>query len=103
MDECIFCKIIEKEIPASLEYEDEKVIAFNDIHPQASTHILVIPRAHVEDFLDATDDQVTACKNALHQLIDKKELMGKGYKVQIAGGGAQEVGHVHFHLLSPVK
>jgi len=60
MADCLFCKIIEKKIPASLVYEDDRVIAFNDISPQAPTHILVLPKRHIETLNDVgtEDDQL---------------------------------------------
>jgi len=103
MDNCIFCKIISGELPAIKEYEDDKVIAFNDIHPQAAVHILVIPREHIADFNHLQDPELLfSIKKALDRLIDQKLLMGKGYRIEVNGGGAQIVHHLHFHLISPV-
>jgi histidine triad (HIT) family protein len=103
MENCIFCKIISGDLPSTLEYEDDKVIAFNDIHPQAKVHILVIPKEHIVDFNHLQDkDLLFSIKKALDVLIDKKLLMGKGYRIEVNGGGAQIVHHLHFHLMSPV-
>lgn len=103
MENCIFCKVINGELPSTKEYEDEKIIAFNDIHPQAPVHILVIPKQHIVDFNNLQDPELFfSIKKALDALIDKKLLMGKGYRIEVNGGGAQIVHHLHFHLLSPV-
>ena len=56
MENCIFCKIINKEIPSTIVYEDEKVIAFNDVNPAAPIHILVIPKKHIETLLDVSEE-----------------------------------------------
>jgi histidine triad (HIT) family protein len=56
MEDCIFCKIINKEIPSSIIYEDEEVLAFKDINPQAPVHILVIPKKHISSVIDAKDE-----------------------------------------------
>ena len=55
MEDCIFCKIIKKEIPSTIIYEDDKVIAFNDVNPAAPIHILVVPKKHIETLLDVSD------------------------------------------------
>lgn len=100
---CIFCKIVAGEIPKEFAYEDDDVVAFEDINPQAKIHLLIIPKAHIEDFLEAKDPKThMKIVNALHHLIEKKELMGKGYKLEVNGGGAQVVPHLHFHLMGPL-
>lgn len=103
MDNCIFCKIVKKEIPKEFEYEDEHILAFKDINPMASTHLLFIPKEHVKDFADlSSNDVFLSMKKAIQEQIQKNELMGKGYKIVLNGGGAQFVDHVHFHLIGPV-
>lgn len=64
MEDCIFCKIIRKEIPSQIVYEDDKIIAFKDINPQAPVHILVIPKKHVESLIDIDEqDKVLMRRN----------------------------------------
>lgn len=101
--DCIFCRIVKKEIPATVEYEDEDVIAFKDVHPLAPVHLLVIPKEHIREFISVTDENTyVALMQALNILIKEKELDIKGYKIEVNGGGAQVVDHLHFHLLGPI-
>jgi len=103
MTECIFCKIIEKNIPAEIVYDDEDVIAFLDINPVHPGHALVMPKQHIEKFVDVPPDQ---CKN-LAGVIQKimKSLTGElGYDgvnlIQNNGTAAgQIVPHLHFHVI----
>lgn len=100
---CIFCKIVHKEIPKELVYEDEQVVAFDDIHPVAKIHLLIIPKEHIEDFFEAKNAKIhMALVKGLHHLIEKKGLMGKGYRLEVNGGGSQIVPHLHFHLIGPI-
>ena len=101
--DCIFCKIATGEIPADKVYEDEKVLAFRDIAPQAPVHILVIPKAHVTSavhVMDESADLVAACFAAIPQ-IAKSEGLDSGFRVITNCGedGGQTVFHLHFHLL----
>lgn len=101
--ECVFCKIANHEMPTQVQYEDEDVIAFNDIHPIAPTHILIIPKKHTTEFYEIEDQQIlNKLKDVAKQLIDKEGLMGKGYRVELNGGGAQLVNHLHLHLMGPI-
>jgi len=102
--DCIFCKIVEGTIPASVVYEDDRCIAFNDIEPQAPTHILVIPRVHIESLDTAAEDQkelighlmLTAAK-----IARDKGFADAGYRVvaNTNADGGQTVFHLHVHLL----
>ncbi len=102
MENCIFCKIIRGEIPKELDYQDENIVVFPDIHPKAATHLLIVPKEHVEDFKDALESVINAINLGIKKMIDEKGLVGKGYKIEVNGGGAQIVPHLHFHLISPV-
>lgn len=102
-NETIFGKIIRKEIPADIIYEDEMCLAFRDISPQAPIHILLIPKQHIPKLADATAED-----HALlgHLLIKAKEIaakegLAKGYRVVINTGedGGQTVYHLHLHIL----
>ena len=103
-DRCLFCRIIDGEIPAKKMHEDDDVIAFNDINPQAPTHILVIPRRHIAA-LDALtpDDALTIGKTLLRatEIARDLGLNGDGYRVVINNGEAagQTVFHIHVHVL----
>ena len=106
MEDCIFCKIANKEIPSSFVYEDEHTIAFNDLNPQAPTHILVIPKEHYASLNELDNEQVmsalfTAVKNVTKQLNIKE------YRTVINTGesAGQTVFHMHIHILAgrPLK
>jgi len=104
MEDCIFCKIIKKEIPASTVYEDERIVAFNDIHPQAPVHILLIPKEHYASLNDIPEEKKDILNHLLlkaREIAREKEIAEKGYRIVIntARESGQEVLHVHFHLL----
>ena len=104
MDNCIFCKIAKKESPAKIIFEDDKVIAFNDIHPVSPIHILIIPKTHISDFYHLAEDELFApIHKAIKKLIDDNHLMENGYKIEVNGGGTQIVDHLHFHLIGPIS
>lgn len=113
MDNCIFCKIVAKQIPASLVYEDEELLAFNDIRPAASVHFLIIPKLHVAS-LSHTTAQHTELLGKMLALAPKLAAekgcglienpageMHGGYKTLINTGpnGGQEVYHLHLHVI----
>jgi histidine triad (HIT) family protein len=103
-ERCLFCRIATGEIPAKKVYEDGDVVAFNDINPQAPTHILVIPRKHVPSLDDLGEDDVAAVGTALlraSEIARNLHLSSDGYRVVINQGEAagQTVFHVHFHVL----
>jgi histidine triad (HIT) family protein len=101
--DCLFCKIGEKKIPAKLAYEDEEVFAFEDIGPQAPTHLLICPRKHIGSLAEATDGdvgmlgklQVVAAKLA------RERHLAAGYRTVVNTGeqAGQSVMHLHLHLL----
>ena len=103
MTDCIFCKIVSGEIPKEFDYEDEDIVVFSDIHPMSPIHLLIIPRKHMEDFFHADEKTINAITKGIRHLIDQKKLMGKGYRIAVNGGGAQDVFHLHFHLRAPIK
>ncbi len=104
MEDCIFCKIINKEIPASIVFEDEKMIAFNDMNPQAPIHILLIPREHFASLNDIPEEKKNILSHLLlkaRQIAQEKEIAEKGYRIVLntEKDSGQEVFHIHFHLL----
>lgn len=104
MEDCIFCKIINKEIPASMVFEDEKMIAFNDINPQAPIHILLIPREHFTSLNDIPEEKKNILSHLLlkaRQIAQEKGIAEKGYRIVLntEKDSGQEVFHIHFHLL----
>lgn len=103
MDNCIFCKIVKKEIPKEFVYEDEEIVAFADIHPIKPVHLLVIPKQHVSELATVKNPELLEKLFVVVQkLIEKEKLVGKGYRVTINGGGAQVIDHLHIHLIGPI-
>lgn len=104
--DCIFCKIINKEIPANKVYEDDSVFAFRDIHPQSKTHILVVPKTHVSNLEEISSQSLYNQIFSAIKLIAKQEGIDKtGYRVCINNGpdAGQTVFHTHFHILGGEK
>jgi histidine triad (HIT) family protein len=102
---CIFCKVAAKQIPAKLVHEDDMAIAFEDINPQAPTHILIVPKNHVPDIHSMTpaDRQMVGHLFLIAQSIAEKQgLDQRGYRMVINNGrdAGQTVFHIHLHLLS---
>ena len=101
-DHCVFCKIIRKEIPFHPIYEDEKVLAFTDIHPAAPTHVLIIPKTHIETVEDVpSGDPLVSLLTERAIQVAKKLNLREGYRLVINNGddGGQTVYHLHLHLL----
>ena len=103
MTECLFCKIVDKKIPAEIVYEDKKIIAFKDINPKAKIHILVIPKKHIEslNFIQEIDRELMAELFFVIKKIAKNNNLDN-YKLQINNGkkAGQEIDHLHIHILS---
>ena len=101
--DCIFCKIASGEIPTNKIYEDEKVIAFYDLAPQAPVHFLVIPKAHIKcaDEINEANSEVIAHIFEVISKIAKELKLENGYRIVNNCGedGGQTVGHLHFHVL----
>ncbi len=101
---CLFCKIINREIPAAIVYEDDRVLAFNDINPQASTHVLVIPKQHVATLNDLQPDHDAI----VGELVRRAAAIAKERGIEAAGyrtvfntnrDAGQTVFHIHLHLI----
>jgi histidine triad (HIT) family protein len=104
MADCLFCKIIERKIPASLVYEDERVLAFNDVNPQAPTHVLVIPKRHIESLneISTEDDRLVGELVRRAAAIAKERGFAEtGYRTlfNTNRGAGQTIFHIHLHLL----
>ena len=103
MENCIFCKIIAGSIPSTKVYEDETILAFRDIAPQAPTHILVVPKAHIEDCNGITAENSAVIAHIFEVIpqIAKAEGLVNGYRVASNTGAdsGQTVPHLHFHIL----
>jgi histidine triad (HIT) family protein len=102
MDDCLFCKVLRREIPAQVVHETSDCVAFRDINPQAPVHVLVIPRVHVPSLNEATDAKVLGRLLLCAAEVAKREgIAESGYRTVINtnAGAGQTVFHVHLHLL----
>ena len=106
--DCLFCKIINREIPATIHYEDDDVIAFDDINPQAPFHFLIVPKKHISTLNDLTEnDSPTVGKlvKIASELAKKMGIAESGYRTlfNCNGDAGQVVFHIHLHLLGGKK
>ena len=102
--DCIFCQIVAGKVPGDILYQDEKVMAFRDIHPLAPTHVLVVPKHHIPSLADLTDDEIPLIGHmtkVANQLARQEGIAESGYRLIISSGeqGGQVVPHLHMHLL----
>ncbi len=105
---CVFCKIINKEIPADVIFEDGDVIAFRDVKPIASVHVLVIPKKHIISVADVKEKDTLLMGKLImiaKTIAEDLEISNKGYKLLIRVGkeGGQEIDHIHLHLLGGTR
>lgn len=101
MENCIFCKIAAGEIPSTKVYEDERVLAFRDIDPQAPVHVLLIPKKHFADILECDFETFAYMQKIVKKLAVELGIAEKGFRVVINTGedGQQSVKHLHWHIL----
>jgi len=104
VSECLFCKIVARTIPAVLVYEDDLVVGFDDINPQAPTHTLVIPRKHVASMAELHDSDVGLLGRLMlagNRIAKQKGIAAGGYRFVVNTGvhGGQSVFHLHLHIL----
>ena len=98
MEDCVFCKIVKKEIPAEIIYEGHDAVVFKNIEPVATHHLLIIPVKHVSNFLELNDEILTMTK--ITQKIIKDLNISDAYKLVFNGGKYQSIPHLHWHLLA---
>ncbi len=100
---CIFCQIASKEIPSELIYEDDELIAFHDIHPQAPVHFLVLPKKHIPRLTNITNEDFSLVgkMTRIATELAEKEGVSNGFRIAVNCGeqGGQTVWHVHMHVL----
>ena len=106
--DCVFCRIVAGDIPADIVYQDKELLAFRDINPQAPTHILIIPKAHIPSLNDITAKHQALMGRVVllaRDLAKKEGISDKGYRLAVSTGAdaGQLVPHVHFHLLGGRK
>ncbi len=101
MNKCLFCMIRDGEIPSDKVYEDEHVIAFRDIDPQAPVHILIVPKEHYADITECPNETAGYMLDAARRLAVENGLTEKGFRLVMNTGeeGGQSVKHLHMHLL----
>lgn len=104
MEDCIFCKIINREIPSTIVYEDDKVIAFNDIKPVAPVHVIIIPKQHIANVNALTEENAMAVAYvhlAAAKIAAKLGIADKGYRLinNCGADAGQTVFHLHYHLI----
>lgn len=107
MSDCIFCMIANKDIPSKVAYEDDKIIAFHDLEPQAPVHVLLIPKKHISSMDEIQDEDAELLG---YLMVKVKEIAGdlgleNGYRLvsNCGADGLQTVKHLHFHLLGKRK
>jgi histidine triad (HIT) family protein len=105
LKDCIFCRIVARETPVDIEYEDDAVLAFKDIYPKAPIHLLIVPKRHIASIMamgpeDA--DVIGRCVLAARAIGEAKGLAERGYRLRVNCGpeGGQVVYHVHVHFLA---
>ncbi|RKD27610.1 histidine triad (HIT) family protein [Caminicella sporogenes DSM 14501] len=104
MSECVFCKIVNKEIPSEIVYEDDKIIAFKDINPIAPVHVLFIPKNHIASLNDIDNENADVISHIfikIREMVKELGISDEGYRVVSNCGalGGQTVDHIHFHLI----
>lgn len=102
--DCVFCKIINKEIPAKIVYEDENLIAINDANPQAPIHLLLIPKQHLKSIMEINGENAQILEQIIklaQKLAGEFGIDERGFRLVVNTGndGGQTVPHLHFHLL----
>ncbi len=103
MHPCIFCRIIDRQAPAKIVYEDERVVAFEDLHPQSPVHILIVPRKHIPSLKEANaeDERLLGHLFTVAAQLARERQIEKGYRTVINNGSlaGQSVFHLHVHVL----
>ncbi len=104
MDNCIFCKIINKQIPSEIVYEDDKMLAFKDVNPVAPVHVLMVPKAHMASAMDINEENAEVIAHIFSKAKEIAGLMGiaeSGFRIvnNCGESAGQTVMHLHFHLI----
>lgn len=100
MSDCIFCQIVEGKIPGDFVYQDEEIMVIRDIHPQAPIHLLVIPKKHILEFMQADDLVVANMMAVARKMIESQKITN--YRLVNNGKGAAVIDHLHLHILGKV-
>ena len=99
--DCLFCRIIAGDIPGNVVYENDKVFCFRDINPQAPTHVLIVPKKHMDNILQCDAETAAALTDAIRVVAEQEGVAESGFRLVNNCGrdGAQSVEHLHVHLL----
>lgn len=102
--DCIFCKIVNKDIPATIVYEDDRCVAFEDLNPQAPVHVLVVPKKHISTSLDIKEEDnllIGHMQQVANRVATDKQIATRGFRtvVNCNSDGGQSVYHIHMHVL----
>lgn len=102
--DCLFCKIINREIPSDFLYEDDNFVVFKDINPQAPVHLLLVPKKHIRSINDIQQEDDTIISGLFYiakQMAEEQGINESGYKLlfNVEKGGGQEIFHIHLHLI----
>lgn len=105
MSDCVFCKIINKELPTTVVYENDDVLAINDTSPQAPVHVVIMPKKHVENIIEFSDEAIELSPSifkAISEVANIKNVDKSGFRIinNCGKNAGQTVPHVHFHLLA---
>lgn len=102
---CIFCKIVNGELPVNTVIENDDFLAFHDINPKAPAHILVIPKIHVDSFNEVTPETMAGMTSFIQEVAAVVGIKDSGYRVitNVGDNGGQEVKHLHWHVLGGAK
>lgn len=108
MEDCIFCKIVNGEIPSKKVYEDEKILAFYDVNPEAPVHVLVIPKEHISSVNEINEKNSKVISDifiVINKIVSELGIAKDGYRIITNTGenGGQSVKHMHFHVLGGKK
>jgi len=106
--DCVFCKIVKKEIPAEIVFESEEIVAFKDIHPLAPVHILIIPKKHISSIAEIKEKDTELMGKIIvlaRKIADNLGIAKDGYKLlfRVGSFGGQEVNHIHLHLIGGAR
>ena len=102
---CLFCKIVNKEIPSNVILENDEFLAFHDINPKAPVHILAIPKVHVDSYNEVSGEMMGKMSDFIQEIAKEVKIVDSGYRVitNVGDNGGQEVKHLHFHVLGGAK
>ena len=108
MESCLFCRIANHELPAKMAYEDDRVVAFHDIHPQAPVHVLICPRKHIPTLNDVTADDAALIAymfDVARKIAEQFGVAQKGYRTvfNVNAEAGQSVFHLHLHVIGGRK